>query len=291
MIDFQEMNITVVGSGMEGGSYAIALKNYIKPKKLWGIDINPNIIKAAEYLNVIDEGFIDPSFPLKNSDIVILCIYPKQIAAFIEDNNELFKKGSIITDVAGVKSNIVEKVEKFIRDDINYVPGHPMAGNEYKGFLYADKDIFKNTTYLILPREINSKKSIETVELLAKKIGSSKVYKTDPVTHDEMIAYASQLIHVIAASIVNNDNYSEDIDIFSGGSFKSATRVANINSDLWTDAFFENKDNLVKELEHFTNNIEEFIYALKNNDEEKIYKLLELSHKKKNEYKNKFNKY
>jgi len=115
MIDFKEMNITVVGLGMEGGSYAIALKNYIKPKKLWGIDINPNIIKAAEYLNVIDEGFIDPSFPLKNSDIVILCIYPKQIAAFIEDNNELFKKGSIITDVAGVKSNIVEKVEKFKR--------------------------------------------------------------------------------------------------------------------------------------------------------------------------------
>jgi len=166
-----------------------------------------------------------------------------------------------------------------------------MAGNEYKGFLYADKDIFKNTTYLILPREKNSKESIDTVEILAKKIGSSKVYKTDPTTHDEMIAYASQLIHVIAASIVNNDNYSEDIDIFSGGSFKSATRVANINSDLWTDAFFENKENLIKELEHFKGNIEEFIYALKNNDEEKIYKLLELSHKKKNEYKNKFNKY
>jgi prephenate dehydrogenase len=291
MIDFSNMNITVVGLGMEGGSYAIALRNYLKPNKLWGVDKNSDVIKAAEYLSVIDEGFTNPSFPLKNSDIVILCIYPKQIAAFIEEHNNLFKKGCVVTDVAGVKKNMIEKVEKFIRDDIDYVPGHPMAGNEYKGFLYADKDIFKNTTYLILPREVNSKKSIETVELLAKKIGSSKVYKTDPVTHDEMIAYASQLIHVVAAAIVNNENYSEDIDIFSGGSFKSATRVANINSDLWTDAFFENKENLVKELEHFKDNIEEFINALKNNDEAKIYNLLELSHKKKNEFKNKFNNY
>ncbi|HBH11626.1 MAG: Prephenate dehydrogenase [Clostridiales bacterium 38_11] len=287
-MNFSDMNITIVGLGMEGGSYAIAINHYIRPKNLFAIDINENILIAAEKLGVIQKGSTNPKDILPQSDLVIMCIYPSDIIAFIKDHMPLFKSGSIITDAAGVKRNIVNEIVMIIRDDLDFVPGHPMAGNEFKGFLYADQKIFYGNSYLITPTLKNKEESIKLIELMAKRFGCSKVYRTDIDTHDSMIAYASQLMHVIAVSIVNNENFSNDIDLFSGGSFKNATRVANINPDLWTDAFMQNSDNLINQITAFNNNMELMKKALVEKDADTIYQFLEKSRLRSNDYVNKF---
>ena len=282
MKKLEDLKITIVGLGMEGGSYAIALRHYINPKKLWGVDIDENSLIAAGKLGVIDKGFLNPIEPLKNSDLVIMCIYPSGIIDFIEENNLNFKSNCIITDVAGVKERLVNEINSFIRDDLDYIAGHPMAGNEYKGFLYASKDIFNGANYLITPSSKNKEENLKLIENIAYKIGCSNVMRIDYITHDIMIAYASQLIHVIATSIVNNEHFSDDITLFSGGSFKNATRVANINSDLWTDAFIENKKYLIEELEKFEKNISLVKNSLENNDREALYNFLQKSYLKRN---------
>lgn len=288
MNKLENLNITIVGLGMEGGSYAIALRHYIKPKNLWGIDIDEDTVIAAEKLGVIDKGYSSIEETLSKSDLVIMCIYPSDIIEFIRKNNNNLKKNCIITDAAGVKEKLVKEINMFLRKDLDYIAGHPMAGNEYKGFLYASKDIFDGANYLITPIEKNKEENILLIEELAYKIGCSNVMRIDYKTHDIMIAYASQLIHVIATSIVNNDHFSDDIVLFSGGSFKNATRVANINSDLWTDAFFENKNYLIKELENFENNISLVRKSLVNNDRKALYNFLQNSYIKRNEHKNVF---
>ncbi len=287
-MNFSDMNITIVGLGMEGGSYAIAINHYIRPKNLFAIDINENILIAAEKLGVIQKGSTNPKDILPQSDLVIMCIYPSDIIDFIRDHMALFKSGSIITDAAGVKRNIVNEIVKIIRDDLDFVPGHPMAGNEFKGFLYADQKIFHGNSYLITPTIKNKEENIKLVEQMARGFGCSKVYRTDINTHDSMIAYASQLMHVIAVSIVNNDNFSNDIDLFSGGSFKNATRVANINPDLWTDAFMQNSDFLINQITAFNDNMELVKKALIDKDADTIYQFLEKSRLRSNEYVNRF---
>ncbi len=287
-MNFSDMNITIVGLGMEGGSYAIAINHYIRPKNLFAIDINENILIAAEKLGVIQKGSTNPKDILPQSDLVIMCIYPSDIIDFIRDHMTLFKSGSIITDAAGVKRNIVNEIVNIIRDDLDFVPGHPMAGNEFKGFLYADQKIFHGNSYLITPTTKNKEENIKLVEQMARRFGCSKVYRTDIDTHDSMIAYASQLMHVIAVSIVNNDNFSNDIDLFSGGSFKNATRVANINPDLWTDAFMQNSDFLIDQITAFNDNMELVKKALIDKDSDAIYQFLEKSRLRSNEYVNRF---
>ena len=287
-MNFSDMNITIVGLGMEGGSYAIAINHYIRPKNLFAIDINENILIAAEKLGVIQKGSTNPKDILPQSDLVIMCIYPSDIIDFIRDHMTLFKSGSIITDAAGVKRNIVNEIVNIIRDDLDFVPGHPMAGNEFKGFLYADQKIFHGNSYLITPTTKNKEENIKLVEQMARRFGCSKVYRTDIDTHDSMIAYASQLMHVIAVSIVNNDNFSNDIDLFSGGSFKNATRVANINPDLWTDAFMQNSDFLIDQITAFNDNMELVKKALIDKNSDAIYQFLEKSRLRSNEYVNRF---
>ncbi len=273
---------------MEGGSFAIAIKEFINPKNLFAIDIDENILIAAEKLDVISKGFTDPADVLGESDIVILCIYPSLVIDFVKEHMENFKSGCIITDVAGVKRHIVNELSGIVRDDIDFIPGHPMAGNEFRGFLYADKKIFEGCSYLLTPTEKNKEENLVIIETLVKRIGASVVLRTDIDTHDTMIAYASQLIHVIASSIVNSEYYSDDITLFSGGSFKSATRVANINPDLWTDAFLENKDNLIKQIDAFSSNIQMLKEALIENDADLIHGFLKESFTRSNKHTNKF---
>jgi len=265
-IDFRNMTITIVGLGMEGGSYAIAAKNYLKPKKLFAIDINEDVLIAAEKLKVIDQGFVNPIIPLQASDLVILCVCPSDVIRFVRDNMTYFKS--------------------VIREDIDFVPGHPMAGNEFKGFLYADKKIFEGNSYLITPTSKNKQQSLSLIESMALKFGCSKIYITDPDTHDTKIAYASQLMHLIASSIVNCDSYTDDMKNFVGGSFRSATRVANINPDLWTDAFFENKDKLLEQIDYFMSNITLVKSALIHHDKKVLHSFFEKSYHKSNSHDN-----
>lgn len=261
MIDL-DFNITVVGLGLIGGSYAKAIRD-LNPKNLWAVDINEDVLKAAEDDKIIDKGYVDESEPLRQSDIVIICLYPDLISNFVKKNITNFKPGSIITDAGSIKSKIVNEINSFIPSSLDFIGGHPMAGKENKGFEYASKSIFKGANYIITPVIKNNYKNIDIIASLAKKMGCKNIIKISPEKHDEIIAYTSQLPHVIAVSLVDSDILDVDIKYFSGGSYRDMTRIASINSDLWSELFTSNSENLVKIIEKFEENINIMKNAIK----------------------------
>lgn len=286
MIKLKDLTITIVGLGMEGGSYAIALRENVNPQKIYAVDVNHEALVAAQSLKVIDEGFSDPQIPFSQSDLIIMAIYPAGIADYIKQHQVSIKSGALITDVAGTKTRIVNEIQAILRPDLDFVAGHPMAGNENRGFLFADKKIFQNANYIITPHEKNRIENITLIESLATAIGCTNIIKTDPVTHDQRMAYASQLVHAIAASITNCDSFDESLTNFVGGSFRDITRVAKINADLWTDAFLENKVFLIEEIDKFQHQLSLLKKAIEDNDANATHEFLQRSFDKRS--KNKF---
>lgn len=276
-----DFNITIVGLGLIGGSFAMAIKE-LNPKNLWAIDIDEKAIKAAEEMKIIDKGYINPEIPLKKSDVVITCIYPNLTVKFIKDNMENFKPGAIITDTAGIKEKLIEEIYSFIRDDVDFIGGHPMAGRESKGLGYATKDIFNNANYLITPTDKNKNENIEKIEEIIRAIGFKNIVKIDSKEHDEIIAFTSHLPHIVASALVNSDD-KNDTKFFVAGGYKDATRVARINEELWAELIMDNHSNNLKQIEIFENSIANFKKAIMNNDRESLKALFRKGSKKREE--------
>lgn len=253
--NINKFNITIVGLGLVGGSYAMALRK-LKPNSIWAVDIDNTALRRAEEMNIIDKGYRDAKIPLNNSDLVIICLYPTLIKKFIEDNINNFKPGAIITDVTGIKNGVIEEINNLLPENVDFVFGHPMAGREKKGLEYASSEVFKGANYIITPNERNQEKNIKVIETIAKEVGFKSVTRISPEIHDNAIAFTSQLPHVIAVALINSDNLGINTGLFIGDSYKELTRIAQINGDLWTELFIGNKKNLVQHIEIFEKNIE-----------------------------------
>ncbi|WP_248476897.1 prephenate dehydrogenase [Tepidibacter aestuarii] len=272
-MDELDFNITIVGLGLIGGSFAMAL-NKLKPKNLWAVDIDEDAIKTAKSLGIIDKGYLQPEIPLKNSDIVIICLYPELTIKFINDNMNNFKSGAIITDTAGIKHKILEKINSFLRKDLDFIGAHPMAGRESKGIGFASKDIFNDANYIITPTNKNKKENIEILENIIKSIGCKNIVKVSPKKHDEIIAFTSQLPHIIASALVNSD-IEENTNLFIGGSFKDATRVANMNTQLWLEVFIDNGKNIIEKIDIFEKSLSQIKNLIINKDIDSLESIFE----------------
>lgn len=260
------LSITVVGLGLIGGSLAMALRE-LSPKALYAVDINEETLREAKAVGVIDEGYKSPEIPLKKSDLVIISVYPKDSLKFIRENIHNFKTGAIVTDTVGIKEKMMEEMSQIAKGNFDFIGGHPMAGREVSSFKYATKDLFKDASYILTPMENSKAENIQLLEQIAKGIGCNKVITVNSKKHDEMIAYTSQLPHVVAAALVENDLILES-DGFVGGSFKGATRVANINEELWSQLMIENKDNLINQIEIFEKSIKRIKDSIEKEDYE-----------------------
>lgn len=276
-----DFNITIVGLGLIGGTYAEALKT-LNPKNLWAIDIDEETLRYAEEKGMIDKGYTSGEEPLKNSDIIIISLYPDLTLQFIKDNMEHFKSGAIITDAVGIKENIINNINAVLRDDLDFVGGHPMAGRETSGVKSACKDIFKGANYIITPTDTNKKENIDLVEDMARKMGFAKIVKIDPRKHDEIIAFTSQLPHVIAITMMNC-NYIDDVNSFTGGSFNDVTRIAKINSSLWAELMIENDEHILAQIDLFQNYMTKMRKSIENKDYDSLKAILEESNKRKEE--------
>ena len=277
-----DLNITIVGLGLIGGSYALALRE-LNPKRLYAVDIDEEAIKLGEKRGIIDKGFLSPEIPLKESDLVIVCIYPKSIKKFIKDNMDNFKSGAVITDTVGIKKDFAQDINSILREDIDFIFGHPMAGREFTGLGYASKEIFKGANYIIIPTERNKKENIRLIENIAKDMGFKHIEKVSVEKHDEAIGFVSQLPHVIAVSLVNSDNLEVDTGKFTGDSYRDLTRIARINTKLWTELFIGNRKNLINHIERFEKNIADIKHALINEDTEALGNILNRASKKREE--------
>ncbi|KMT22727.1 prephenate dehydrogenase TyrA [Clostridium cylindrosporum DSM 605] len=279
MQDFR-LNVCIVGLGLIGSSYARALKKFTKGKVI-GLDISEETIKLAVEKNIIDEGYIDPGLALKNADIVILAVYPDLTEKFVIENMDIFKKGAVITDSAGIKGSIINTINKALRDDLDFVGGHPMAGKEGSGLENGCDSIFKGANYLITPTKRNREDSIVIVEDIARAIGCKNIVRISPEEHDRIIAYTSHLPHILAVALVNSDILNKDTSLFVAGSFRDATRVADINAGLWTELIMQNKEYVIEQLSIFESNIAELKNFIASGDNSSVYSKLEEARDKK----------
>jgi prephenate dehydrogenase len=280
-----DINITIIGLGLIGGSYAMAFKE-INSGHVWGVDTNEDTLKKAIDMKIIDEGYCSTSahIPIEKSDLVIIAVYPKAAAVIVQKNVENLKKGTIITDVLGIKGNNINVIQDILDGyDVEFIGGHPMAGKETSGVENASKDIFKEANYILTPTPKNKKATIAYMESLIKAIGFKNISIVTPEKHDEIIAITSQLPHVIALSLINSNGVDKSIKNFVGGSFKDESRVASINPELWCELFLSNKENLLKAIDEFQASMTSIKKALDNEDSEELKVIMKAAASKKGE--------
>lgn len=263
------INIAVVGLGLIGGSYAMALRK-LKPRSIIGIDRQTEVIDEALSRGIIDCGSTGGKEVLREADLVIVALYPVETLEFLENNVQFLKKGAVVTDTCGVKRNIIEKVGDFLPEHVDFIGGHPMAGKEKMGFRAADKDLFKGTNYILTPVARNKEENVKLIENIAVAIGCKNVVSITPEEHDRIISLTSQLPHVIAVSLMNSSISESNIGLFVGGSFSDATRVAAINSTLWSQLFTMNSENLLEVIGKFEESIGMIKSALRDQDKEAL---------------------
>jgi prephenate dehydrogenase len=245
-----------IGLGLMGGALAMGLRKQ-NPRKIWGYDLNPVVIEKALNQSVIDEGVSDSKGlqkMLAQCDLVFICLTPMDTLAFLALYMEDFKPGAVVTDIIGVKEVVFNNLGNLLRKDIDYIPGHPMAGSEKEGFGGADDRIFKNRNYILTPLPANRPENIELIKAIVTDLGFNHIVETTTEIHDQKIAFTSQLCHVIASALVDCE---DDLSItdFEGGSFGDLTRIAMINAPMWTELFLCNRKNLLDQIEKFEDSL------------------------------------
>ena len=248
MIDISK-KILIVGLGLIGGSYAEALKRY--GFRVTAITRSQRSIDFALENGLIDDGAAEVRENLVGeADIVVFALYPHIFIEWIEKNQHLFKPGALLTDVTGVKGSVVYRVQEILRPDCEFIAAHPMAGREVYGVENATASIFHGANYIVTPTAKNTPEAIETCRELGLLLGFAQVAELSPEDHDEMIGFVSQLTHCIAVTLMTC-NDAENIEKFTGDSFRDLTRIARINDLMWSELFMSNKKALLEQMDIF----------------------------------------
>lgn len=262
--------IIVVGLGLIGGSIAKSLK-YTTDHVVLGMDVDQETLLDACSCGAID-GIADVE-DLHTADLVYLCVYPETALDFARKWGPQLKEGCILTDTCGIKQEICSGMEALQgTGSYVFVAGHPMAGKELSGFSASDAGIFLGASYLLAPCGAPDW-AVEKVAELARKMGFGQVVMTTPEQHDRVIAFTSQVPHVLACSYVMSPRCREHKG-FSAGSYRDVSRVANINDVLWSRLFLDNRDALTSELDELLKNLSLFRKAVADEDEESLRTLL-----------------
>ena len=243
--------ILIVGLGLLGGSYAKALKRF--GFHISAITKEQSSIDYALKEGIIDEGStaLDESI-IGQADLVVFALYPHVFVEWIEKNQQLLKSGALITDVTGVKGSIVYRIQDMLREDVEFIAAHPMAGREVSGVENSTEKMFVGANYIVTPTAKNTPEAIETCVELGRLLGFSNVATLSPEEHDEMIGFLSQLTHCIAVSLMTC-NDKEHMEKYTGDSFRDLTRIARINDLMWSELFVANKKVLLDQMDMFMN--------------------------------------
>ncbi|WP_230266483.1 prephenate dehydrogenase [Allobaculum fili] len=273
--------VGVVGLGVMGGSFCGRMKEL--GWRVLGFDPNGHSLRQAKERGWIDEGFADFSSGLNQCEMVIFCIYPTLLKDWIAAWQSHFAPGTLLLEISGVKRAVMEPVQEILRDDLELMSIHPMCGRESKGIEFANPEIFRQANFILIPHEKNTASSIVKVSSLAKDLGCKNISVLSAEEHDEMIAFLSQLTHVIAVTLMDTHE-NEHLVEYTGDSFRDLTRIASINEEMWSELFLLNKDLLLKEIEQFQTTLEDFKEALKNDDSRTMKEMMKLSTKRRKKF-------
>jgi len=267
--------ILIVGLGLIGGSYAKALTK--QGYHVSAITRSQSSIDYALEEGIIEKGAanIDPKL-IAEANLIVFSLYPKILLQWVEDNQKYFSPGTIITDVTGVKQHIVYPIQDILRDDVEFIAAHPMAGREVYGVQNSDERIFEKANYIVTPTEKNSEEAILLCEELGHVLGFASVSRLTPEVHDDMIGFLSQLTHCIAVSLMTCNN-APNLEKYTGDSFRDLTRIARINDHMWSELFLMNKETLLKNMELFEKEFAKLKTCLKNDDVETMREMMRLS--------------
>ena len=267
--------VLIVGLGMIGGSYAEKLSAL-------GFEVGA-IVRRQEVLDyalergLIAHGQIEVTREyVSQFDLVVSALYPKAFVEWVRKYQEFLKPGAVITDVSGVKRAVVPAVQGILREDVEFVPAHPMAGRERSGVEFADSKVFAGANFIITPTERNTPEGIELIRSLACILGFRHIAVLTPEAHDEMIGFLSQLTHCIAVALMDCKD-SEHLVEYTGDSFRDLTRIARINENMWTELFLENRDELLSQMDLFLEKFTQLRDALAKGDEDTMKEMMRLS--------------
>lgn len=267
--------ILIIGLGLIGGSYADGLTSH--GFEVGAITKDKASIDFALKKGIIKSGttFVEKEY-VQMFDIVIFALYPKIFIEWIETYQSYFKDGTLITDVTGVKSKIVFKIQTLLKDSVEFVPAHPMAGKEVYGVENSDKKIFQGANFIITPTSKNTNQAIDIIIEMGKILGFKNISILSPEKHDEMIGFLSQLTHCIAIALMTCKESNHLVE-YTGDSFRDLTRIAKINEQMWTELFLMNKNELLSQMDLFLQEFEKLRDALSREDVETIKKMMKLS--------------
>ena len=265
------MKVGIIGLGLIGGSIAKAYKKNSDFKVL-GYDLDKSVLNFAIMSEAIDSELNDDN--IGDCDLIIIAIYPKATIEFLNKKGHLINEKTVVIDTCGIKRSICKEAFR-IADEKNFrfVGGHPMAGKQLSGFKYSRDSLFSGAPMVLVPKDYNDLFFLDYVKKLLIPVGFSKITITTAEHHDEMIAYTSQMAHLVSNAFVKSDT-AEKHKGFSAGSYNDLTRVAYLNEEMWSELFINNRDFLINELDGFISELLLYKKALETKDEENIRELL-----------------
>lgn len=265
------MKVGVVGLGLIGGSMAKAVKKKTDHEVI-GWDISETIRYSAILMEAV-HGFMEEGNP-KDCDIVLIALYPQMTVDYIKEHAKDFKKGAVVVDCAGIKRAVCRQVQSVAEENgFSFVGAHPMAGVERSGFTYSTADMFNGATLIVTPYTGTDIGMMNALSMFFKKLGFAKLKVATDAEHDQMIAYTSQLAHVVSSAYVKGV-LSSNFKDFSGGSFQDMTRVARLNENMWTELFLANGDNLANEIDGLIERMQAYSKAIRAEDADTLRQLL-----------------
>ena len=268
----------IVGLGLLGGKYAQVLSQ--KGYHVTGITHSRSTLDYALTHGYIQAGKTEDFADLvKCADCVIFGLYPTVLLDWVREYGALLRPGTLVTDVSGVKRGVVEPIQEMLPEGVEFIASHPMAGRETSGIAHSAEVDFAPANFIITPTARNTRAVIDWCRALAETLGFKRISELTPAEHDHMIGYVSQLCHAIAVSLMCASDNSE-LACYTGDSFRDLTRIARINDKMWAELFLWNKDNLISEIDMFTNALLSTRQKLVEDDRDGLEEMFRLSTKR-----------
>ena len=268
----------IVGLGLLGGKYAQVLSQ--KGYRVTGITHSAETMDFALSHGYVCAGKTENFEDLvEQADCVIFGLYPTVLLDWVRQYGHLLHRGTLVTDVSGVKRGVVEPVQQALPEGVEFIASHPMAGRETSGITHSAEVNFAPANFIITPTEKNTPQGIEWCRELAETLGFCRISVLSPAEHDHMIGYVSQLCHAIAVSLMCASDNTE-LARYTGDSFRDLTRIARINDKMWAELFLWNKDNLISEIDMFSDALQDMRQKLVDDDRDGLQEMFRLSTKR-----------
>ncbi len=272
------MEIGIVGLGLIGGSMAKSIKARTD-HRVWGIDQNEETMLLARMCGAIDGTLSHEILP--RCDLILVALRPGAAVAWVEEHAKELSPSVILVDLCGVKRGVVKAISPLAEQyGFSYIGGHPMAGRERGGFAASAQDLYVGASMILTPDQRTDMAVLDTLKSFFLDIGFSGLTFSDPEEHDRIIAFTSQLAHIVSSAYVKSPEAQRRRG-FSAGSFQDMTRVARLDEEMWTELFLEDGDFLGRELDLLIRHLQEYAQALKERDGDRLKALLKDGREKK----------